>query len=104
MVVKNNVPGLIIITCSNYIIIHNYTCSNYHCITFAKLFEPPAHKIEYLVKLEAKYGPLTGFSSAVDDVLDYLKIVSASRCKECVIIHNEYCYLCKMQCSHTALQ
>ena len=35
-----------------------------------------AHKIESLVKLEAKYGPLSGFSPAVDDVLEYLKQVS----------------------------
>ena len=35
-----------------------------------------AHKIESLVKLEAKYGPLPGFSPAVDDVLEYLKQVN----------------------------
>ena len=27
------------------------------------------------MKLEAKYGPLIGFSPAVDDVLDYLQSV-----------------------------
>ena len=36
-----------------------------------------AHTIEGLVKLEAKYGPLIGFSPAVDDVLDYLQSVRA---------------------------
>ena len=36
-----------------------------------------AHTIEGLVKLEAKYGPLIGFSPAVYDVLDYLQSVRA---------------------------
>ena len=31
-----------------------------------------AHKVEHLVKLEAKCGPLPNQSPAIDEVLDYL--------------------------------
>jgi len=46
-----------------------YCCisSNALCIT--------AHKIEDLLELEAKYGPLPGFTPAIDDVLNYLRQV-----------------------------
>lgn len=35
-------------------------------------YQHTAHKMEGLVKLEAKYGPVAGHSPAVDDILDYL--------------------------------
>ena len=42
---------------------------------FTMLCFVTAHKIEDLLKLEAKYGPLPGFTPAIDDVLNYLKQV-----------------------------
>ena len=35
--------------------------------------------IEYLVKLEAKYGPLPDYSPAIDDVLEYLSEVKLAQ-------------------------
>lgn len=42
------------------------------CSTYA------AHKLEQLLTLEVKYGPLPGQTPAIDDVLIYLKQVLTS--------------------------
>ena len=48
-----------------------------------------AHKLRDLLELEAKYGPLTGYTPAINDVLDYLKQV----CKYILYAHANVCYL-----------
>ena len=42
-----------------------------------------AHKMEALVKLEARYGQLPGFSPAINDVLAYLKTVCSYMMYRC---------------------
>ena len=42
---------------------------------FTLVSNPAAHKIESLVKLEAKYGPLPQYSPSINDALEYLKKV-----------------------------
>ena len=46
-------------------------------ILIHKFIHSPEKKVEELLTLEAKYGPISGYESAINDVLNYLSEVLA---------------------------
>ena len=46
------------------------------CSIVLKCFITTANRIEELLSLEARYGPLTGYTPAIDIIIEYLEQVS----------------------------